>query len=76
MSDSPHLILTAENPRTEETVFAEFERSEICALAQLVERLSFSDCRANAADDDEAYLMIDALAKLQFFLAGAGIAPR
>lgn len=76
MSDSAHLILTAENPRTEQTVFAEFERSEIWALAQLVKRLSFTECRANAVDDDEAYLMTDALAKFQRFLAGVGVAPR
>ncbi|MGK3119324.1 hypothetical protein QZH44_16805 [Pseudomonas corrugata] len=76
MSDSPHLILTTENPRTEETVFAEFERAEIWALARLVKRLGFNDCRANAVSDDEAYMMTDALAKLQRFLAGAGVAPR
>lgn len=76
MSDTPHLILTAVNSRTEETVFAEFERSEIWALAQLVKRLSFNECRANAVDNDEAYLMTDALVKFQRFLAGAGVAPR
>ena len=76
MSDNTYLILTTQNPRTEETGFTEFEHAEAWALAQLVKRLTFNECRANAVSDDEAYLMIDALAKLQRSLINAGVNPR
>ena len=49
---------------------------ETLALAQLVKRLGFSDCRANAETEAEAYLMMDALAKLQSVLDEAGVSPR
>lgn len=55
---------------------AELTEVEAWALGQLLKRISHSDCRLNAADDDEAYLMMDSLAKLQRMLSDVGIAPR
>ena len=55
---------------------AELTEGEAWALGQLLKRISHSDCRLNAADDDEAYLMMDSLGKLQRMLSDAGIAPR
>lgn len=76
MNDTSHLVFTTVNPHTNETVYAEFGEREVWALAQIVKRLGFSDCRSNAVDDDEAYQMTDALGKVQCFLAEAGVAPR
>jgi len=45
MSDSPDLIITAQNPRTDEIAFIEFERAEAFALARLVRSLTLGDCR-------------------------------
>lgn len=55
---------------------AELTEVEAWALGQLLKRISHSDCRLNAADDNEAYLMMDSLAKLQRMLSDVGIAPR
>ncbi|WKJ88787.1 hypothetical protein QZJ86_12215 [Methylomonas montana] len=49
---------------------------EALALAQLCKRISYSDCRTNAVDNAEAYIMLDAIAKLQKSLAEAGYSPR
>lgn len=49
--------------------------SEAMALAQLVKRVSFADIRANAVDDDEAYLMLDGLHEVAAVLANAGFSP-
>lgn len=49
---------------------------EALALAQFVKRVGFSDARANAVDNAEAYTMMDAIAKLQKSLAEAGYSPR
>lgn len=46
------------------------------ALAQFVKRIGWSDARALAVDDDEAYAMMDGIAALQRALAEAGYAPR
>ncbi|MBI6706794.1 hypothetical protein YA0599_00965 [Pseudomonas syringae] len=67
MSDSPDLIMTAENPRTDETASAEFERAEACALARLVRSLTLGDCCSKAVSDDDAHLMNEGLEKLQIF---------
>jgi len=75
MSDSPDLIITADNPRTGETVFAEFERAEAYALARLVRSLNLGDCRSKAVSDDDAHLMAEGLKKLQSFFVAAGVAP-
>ncbi|EEW2237416.1 hypothetical protein D9H04_07850 [Escherichia coli] len=46
------------------------------ALAQLVKRIGWKEVRINAVDDDEAYEMMDAIARLQASLADIGYAPR
>lgn len=75
MSDSPDLIITAENMRAGETVFAEFERAEAFALARLVRNLTLDDCRSKAISDDDAQLMTEGLEKLHSFFVAAGVAP-
>ncbi|SUB84228.1 Uncharacterised protein [Pragia fontium] len=50
--------------------------SQAWALAQLVKRLSWSELRACAVSDDEAYEIKDAVHQLQNALAEAGFAPR
>ena len=74
MSDSPDLIITADNPRTGQTVYAEFERAEAYALARLVRNLKLEDCRSKAVSDDDAHLMTEGLAKLRSFFVTAGVA--
>jgi hypothetical protein len=49
---------------------------EAQALAQLVKRLGFSDCRALATSDIEAYLMMDGINQIMKALAEEGYAPR
>jgi uncharacterized protein YpbB len=46
------------------------------ALAQLLKRIGYSDCRALAEDDQQAYQMIQATEQVRRALADAGIAPR
>lgn len=56
--------------------FAELTDAQAWALAELCKRITWSDCRSNAVSDQEAYLMIDATAKLGTALARAGYSPR
>lgn len=49
---------------------------EAMALAQLVKRLTWTEMRGCAVNDDEAYIISGAVAKLQKSLAEAGFAPR
>ncbi|CAQ83036.1 MULTISPECIES: DUF7706 family protein [Photorhabdus] len=49
---------------------------EALALAQLVKRLNWAEIRACAVNDEEAYQIKDAIAKLQSALAYRGYAPR
>ncbi|WP_422663529.1 DUF7706 family protein [Serratia nevei] len=49
---------------------------EAQALAQLVKRLGFSDCRGLATSDIEAYLMMDGINQIMKALAEEGYAPR
>jgi hypothetical protein len=58
------------------TVTTELPPAEAMALAQLVKRLSWSEMRACAVDDDETYLIKAAVHKLQKSLAEAGYSPR
>ncbi|WP_191939657.1 hypothetical protein IFU37_023355 (plasmid) [Pantoea agglomerans] len=46
------------------------------ALAQFVKRLTWSEMRACAVDDDETWVMKDAIQSLQKSLAEAGFSPR
>ena len=53
-----------------------FEDAEAWALAELCKRIGYSECRANAVDDDEARNMIVATSKMQQALSRAGFAVR
>ena len=46
------------------------------ALAQFVKRVTWSEMRACAVDDDEAYTIRDAIHQLDKALAEVGYAPR
>jgi hypothetical protein len=46
------------------------------ALAQFLKRVSFSQIRENAVDDDEAYLMRAALHQVRLSLGSEGYDPR
>ncbi|WHP05763.1 MULTISPECIES: DUF7706 family protein [Acinetobacter] len=50
--------------------------AQAMALAQFVKRVGWNEIRVNAVNDDEAYLMRDAISKLQDALARQGYAPR
>lgn len=45
-------------------------------FAQFLKRAGFSDYRSNAADQDEAYRMLNVGEKVRGALAAAGIDPR
>lgn len=49
---------------------------EALALAQLAKRLTWSDMRSCAVDDDETYAIRDAVSALQNALSEHGYAPR
>lgn len=50
--------------------------AEAMALAQFMKRVGFSEWRANAVDDDEAYMMRDACDRVASALAESGYSPR
>ena len=54
----------------------ELPEHEAWALAEFLKRAGFSDYRALAVDEDEAYEMRDAGEKVRRALAEQGIAPR
>lgn len=58
------------------TVTTELTDSQAMALAQFVKRLTCSEMRACAVDDDETWVMKDAIQALQKSLADAGFSPR
>ncbi|EBC1601764.1 TPA: hypothetical protein G8L55_004448 [Salmonella enterica] len=58
------------------TVTTELTDSQAMALAQFVKRLTWSEMRACAVDDDETWVMKDAIQTLQKSLADAGFSPR
>ncbi|CAI1245997.1 Uncharacterised protein [Serratia ficaria] len=60
----------------EVTVTTELTKSQALALAQFVKRVTWSEMRACAIDDDETYEIRDAVYQLQKALAEAGFAPR
>ena len=57
-------------------VWMELEPAQALALAQFVKRVSWSEIRQNAVDDDEAYAMREALGFLAKALGESGYAPR
>ncbi|HIF4013540.1 TPA: DUF7706 family protein [Yersinia enterocolitica] len=58
------------------TVTTELTESQAMALAQFVKRLSWSEMRACAVDDDETWVIKDAISALQKSLRYAGYSPR
>lgn len=58
------------------TVQVDMPQDLAWALAQLLKRMGYSDCRALAEDDQQAYQMIQAAERLRRALADTGIAPR
>ena len=58
------------------TVTTELTDSQAMALAQFVKRLTWSEMRACAVDDDETWVMKDAIQALQNSLADVGFSPR
>lgn len=58
------------------TVTTELTDSQAMALAQFVKRLTWSEMRDCAVDDDETWVMKDAIQALQKSLADAGFSPR
>ncbi|BBV48682.1 hypothetical protein P4079_004103 [Salmonella enterica] len=58
------------------TVTTELTDSQAMALAQFVKRLTWSEMRACAVDDDETWVMKDAIQSLQKSLTDAGFSPR
>ena len=58
------------------TVTTELTDSQAMALAQFVKRLTWSEMRACAVDDDETWGMKDAIQALQKSLADVGFSPR
>ena len=58
------------------TVYVELPQAQAWALAQLLKRLGFSDCRALAEGEAQCYLMLQAAEQVRRALAEAGCAPR
>ena len=58
------------------TVAVELETEQAWALAQLVKRIGWADCRSLAADEEQTRLMIAATERVRAALAAAGFAPR
>ena len=54
----------------------ELEPAQALALAQFVKRVGWAEIRQNAVDDDEAYVIRDALGFLAHALREVGYAPR
>jgi hypothetical protein len=61
---------------TNVTAHVELNPAQAWALAQLLKRLGWSDCRALAEDDEQTALMIAAAERVRAALAEAGYAPR
>jgi len=58
------------------TVHVEFNAEQAWALAQLVKRIGWADCRNLAEDEAQTRLMIQATERVRQALAEAGYAPR
>ena len=59
-----------------ELVLEDITDAQTLALAQFVKRLNFAEIEGCAVDVDEAYVMRDAIVKLQIALERVGYAPR
>jgi len=58
------------------TVHVELSAEQAWALAQLVKRIGWADCRSLAEDDEQTRQMIQATDRVRAALAAAGYAPR
>lgn len=58
------------------TISTELTDSQALALAQFVKRLTWSEMRACAVDEDETWVIKDAITELQKSLTDAGFSPR
>ena len=58
------------------TVAVELDAEQAWALAQLVKRIGWADCRSLAEDEEQTRLMIQATERVRAALAAAGVAPR
>jgi len=58
------------------TITVELDAAQAWALAQLVKRIGWSDCRALAEDEEQTRLMIAATERVRAALAAVGVAPR
>jgi len=57
-------------------VHVELNADQAWALAQLLKRIGWSDCRTLAEDEQQTRLMIQATERVRQALAEAGYAPR
>lgn len=57
-------------------VRVELEPAQAWALAQLVKRIGWADCRSLAEDEAQTRLMIEAAERVRSALALVGYAPR
>ena len=58
------------------SVHVELNAAQAWALAQLLKRIGWSDCRALAEDEEQTRLMLQATECVRARLAEAGYAPR
>jgi hypothetical protein len=58
------------------TVPVELNPEQAWALAQLLKRIGWSECRALAEDEEQTRLMIQAVERMRAALVQAGYAPR
>lgn len=58
------------------TISVYLSADQAWALAQFVKRVGWHEMRGNAFDDDEAYLIREAIDRVREALADEGIAPR
>jgi len=58
------------------TIAVELDAAQAWALAQLLKRIGWSDCRSLAEDDEQTRQMIQATERVRAALAQAGFAPR
>ena len=58
------------------TVHVQLNAEQAWALAQMLKRIGWSDCRALAEDEQQTQLMIAAAERVRAGLAEAGYAPR
>jgi hypothetical protein len=58
------------------TIAVELDAEQAWALAQLVKRIGWADCRSLAEDEEQTRLMIAATERLRAALAAVGYSPR